>query len=88
MRLLNVTPLKHLNHFYEQFSDPSNYITHIDLSNYQVFDIDFNQNSVHKHLSNINSNKASGPDGIHSKIFKNCSLILKVSYKTGSVPKE
>ena len=51
---------------------------------------------MHKHLSNINSNKASGPDGIHGKILKNCSeslayplsLILKVSYNTGSLPKE
>ena len=84
------------NYFYEQFSGPSNYNTHIDFSNDQVFDIDFNRNRVHKHLSNINSNKASGPDGIHGKIFKNCSeslaypisLILKVSYNTGSLPKE
>ena len=45
---------------------------------------------------NINSNKASGPDGIHGKILKNCSeslayplsLILKLSYNTGSLPKE
>ena len=67
-----------------------------DFSNDQVFDIDFNRNRVHKHLSNINSNKASGPDGIHGKILKNCSgslayplsLILKVSYNTGSLPKE
>ena len=84
------------NYFYEQFSGRSNYNTHIDFSNDQVFDIDFNRNRVHKHLSNINSNKASGPDGIHGKILKNCSeslayplsLILKVSYNTGSLPKE
>ena len=51
---------------------------------------------MHKHLSNINSNKASGPDGIHGKNFKNCSeslaypfsLLLKVSYNTGRLPKE
>ena len=84
------------NYFYEQFSGRSNYNTHIDFSNDQVFDIDFNRNRVYKHLSNINSNKASGPDGIHGKIFKNCSeslayplsLILKVSYNTGSLPNE
>ena len=58
------------NYFYEQFSGRSNYNTHIDFSNDQVFDIDFNRNRVHKHLSNINSNKASGPDGIHGKILK------------------
>ena len=77
-------------------SGRSNYNTHIDFSNDQVFDIDFNRNRVHKHLSNINSNKASGPDGIHGKILKNCSeslayplsLILKVSYNTGRLPKE
>ena len=51
---------------------------------------------MHKHLYNINSNKASGPDGIHGKVLKNCSeslayplsLLLKVSYNTGSLPKE
>ena len=75
------------NYFYEQFSGPSNYNTHINCSNNQVFDIDFNRNRVHKHLSNINSNKSSEPDGIHGKILKNCSeslayplsLILKLS---------
>ena len=46
------------NYFYEQFSGPSNYKTDINFSNDQVFDIDFNRNRVHKHLSNINSNKA------------------------------
>ena len=58
--------------------------------------IDFNRNRVHKHFSNINSNKASGPDGIHGKILKNrseslaypLSLLLKVSYNTVSLPKE
>ena len=44
------------NYFYEQFSGPSNYNTDINFSNDQVFDIDFNRNRVHKHLSNINSN--------------------------------
>ena len=38
--------------------------------------IDFNRNRVHKHFSNINSNKASGPDGIHGKILKNRSESL------------
>ena len=41
------------NYFYEQFSGPSNYNTDISFSNDQVFDIDFNRNRVHKHLSNI-----------------------------------
>ena len=62
------------NYFYEQFSGRPNYNTHIDFSNDQVFDIDFNRNRVHKYLSNINSNKVCGPDGIHGKILKNCSF--------------
>ena len=41
------------NYFYEQFSGPSNYNTHINFSNDQIFDIDFNRNRLHKHLSNI-----------------------------------
>ena len=63
------------NYFYENFSGRSNYNTHIDFSNDQVFDIDFNRNRVYKHLSNINSNKASGPDGIHGKITHFKSLL-------------
>ena len=46
--------------------------------------------------SNINSNKACGPDKIHGKILKNCAVSLayplavmfKVSYNTGSIPRE
>ena len=84
------------SYFYEQFSGPSNYNTHISWSNDQTFDIDFNRNRVRKLLSSVNSNKASGPDGIHGKILKNCSeslayplsLIFKISYNTGSLPKE
>ena len=55
-----------------------------------------NRNRVRKLLSSVNSNKTSGPDGIHGKILKNCSeslayplpLIFKISYNTGSLPKE
>ena len=48
-------------------------------------------------IKSVNSsNKASGPDGIHGKILKNCaktlayplSLLFKISYNTGSLPKE
>ena len=56
------------NYFYEQFSGPSDYNINIGWSNDQVFDIDLDQNKVRKLLFNIKSNKASGPDGIHSKI--------------------
>ena len=61
------------SYFYEQFSGPSNYSTHISWSNDQTFDIDFNRNRVQKLLSNVNSNKTSGPDGIHGKFLKNGS---------------
>ena len=84
------------NYFYDQFSGPSDYNINIGWSNDQVFDIDLDQNKVRKLLLNINSNKASGPDGIHGKILKNCantlayplSLLFKISYNTGSLPKE
>ena len=74
------------NYFYDQFSGPSAYNINIGWSNDQVFDIDLDQNKVRKLLLNINSNKASGPDGIHGKILKNCantlayplSLLLKI----------
>ena len=49
-----------MNNFYS----PSNYNTHISLSNDQVFDINFNQNRVQKILSSINSNEASVTDGM------------------------
>ena len=47
-------------------------------------------------MSKINSNKACGPDAIHGKILKNCavslayplSLLFKLSYNTGSIPRE
>ena len=48
----------------------SDYNINIGWSNDQEFDIDLDQNIVRKLLSNINSNKASGPDGIHGKITK------------------
>ena len=35
------------NYLYEQFSDPSDYITHISRSYDQAFDIDFKGNRVH-----------------------------------------
>ena len=60
------------NYFYEQFSGPSVYNTHI---------------RVHKFLSNIISNKASGPGGIHGKeslAYRSVTL-KKKSYNTGSL---
>ena len=54
------------NYFYEQFSGRSNYNTHIDFSNDQVSDIDFNRNRVHKNLSNSNLKKLFGKPCISS----------------------
>ena len=61
-----------------------------------MFDIDFDQTTVQRLLSNINSNKAQGPDGIHGKILKNCTTglafpltkLFKVSYNSGYIPQE
>ena len=60
------------------------------------FDINFNQSRVQRLLSNINSNKAQGPDGIHGKILKKCaqglacplSYVYKISYNSGYIPNE
>ena len=84
------------NFFFEQFSDRSVYDIDIDWSNDGSFDISFCHRRIRKLLLNINSNKAFGPDGIHGKILKNCavslayplSLLFKISYNTGGVPKE
>ena len=80
--------------FCNQFSDPSNYNISIDFTNDSDFDIDFSHTNIRKLLSNINSNKACGPDNIHGKVLKNCaaslsyplSLIFKLSYNTGYIP--
>ena len=82
--------------FYNQFSDPSNYDVDISYSNDSDFDIEFDHRAVRKLLSDINSNKAQGPDGIHGKILKHCavglayplSCIFKVSYNSGFIPSE
>ncbi len=82
--------------FYNQFSDPSSYNIDISYDNDTNFNIDFDHRDVRKLLSNINSNKAQGPDGIHGKILKNCSVglafpltcIFRVSYNCGSIPQE
>ena len=82
--------------FFKQFSDPSMYDPDIDYSNDSNFDIDFDHRIVRKHLREVNSNKAQGPDGIHGKILKNCavglayplSLLFKLSYNTGHLPNE
>ena len=63
-----------MNVFYEQFSDASEYDIDIGWANDATLnDIDFtNLPKIQKLLSNINPNKAYGPDGIHGRILKNC----------------
>ena len=83
-------------YFCDQFSETSSYDVPIDFSNDAHFDIDFSPCNVSLMLLRINSNKASGPDGIHGKILKKCasslthplSILFKLSYNTGSLPKE
>jgi len=82
--------------FFDQFSDASSYNVDISYENDSDYYIDFDHRKVRKLLSNINSNKAQGPDGIHGKILKNCSLglayplsrIFEVSYNCGYIPQE
>ena len=82
--------------FFDQFSEPSVYDMDISYDNDTDFDIHFDHRTVRKLLSNINSNKAQGPDGIHGKILKNCAVglafpltcIFKVSYHCGYIPQE
>ena len=77
--------------FFEQFSSSSTYDIDIDFSNDDLFDIDFNCTRIKELLDNINVNKAAGPDGIHGRVLKNCSISLsrplsilfKLIYNTG-----
>ena len=82
--------------FFEQFSEASTYDIDIDYSNDWRFDIEFDHRRVRKILSNINANKAYGPDGIHGKLLKNCavglaypiSLLFHSCYNIGTLPRE
>lgn len=82
--------------FCEQFSEKSLYNIKIDYDHDDQFNIPFCHARVRKMLLKINSSKACGPDKIHGKILRNCavslayplSLMFKVSYNTGCVPKE
>jgi hypothetical protein len=82
--------------FCDQFSDSSNYNINVDYSNDNDFDVSFCHRRIRRLLSNVNSNKANGPDGIHGKILKFCavglsyplSLLFNLSYNTGSIPSE
>ena len=47
-------------------------------------------------LKNLDSNKAHGPDGIHSNILKKCysslskplAILFQLSYDTGTIPRK
>ena len=81
-------------YFYDQFSSPSHYNINIAHSLERNFDIDFNSNKVEYLLSNINVNKAMGPDDISGKVLKNCaksvsvplSLLFRKSYYSSTLP--
>ena len=83
-------------YFYDQFSCPSNYNIDIDWSHDHFNDIDFSPEMILRILSNINSNKAHGPDGMHGQVLKNCartldvplSIIYKLSYNSETLPRE
>ena len=62
--------------FYNPFSEASTYDIVIDHNNSDDFSIDFNESRVYDILSNINPNKAMGPDKIHGRILKSCALPL------------
>ena len=82
--------------FFNQFSEPSSYNVDISYNEDSNFDIDFDHRAVRRLLTNINSNKAQGPDGIHGKILKNCAVglafpltcIFRASYNSGHIPEE
>ena len=82
------------NFFFEQFSERSTYNTSPDWTS--DIEIDFCHRKIRRLLSNINSNKSCGPDGIHGKVLKMCavslayplSIIYRLSYNTGNIPKD
>ena len=84
------------DYFYDQFSHPSTYNIDIDWSNDNNNDIDFSTSKIKRLLSNINSNKAQGPDGIHGQVLKNCAstlayplaILFKLCYNLGTLPNE
>ena len=93
----NLTKANMFNkYFFEQFSSSSTYDVDIDFSTDDLFNIDFNCSRIKDLLDNINVNKASGPDGIHGRVLKNCSMSLcrplsilfKLIYNTGIIPLE
>ena len=83
--------------FYDQFSAQSNYDIDINWTdNDKLNKIDFRPYKIEKLLSEINPNKACGPDGIPGKVLKECaaslahplSILFQLSYNSGTLPAE
>ena len=66
------------NYFCDQFSSPSTYDVPIDVNGPDRFDIVFHPSTVERLLSNLNTNKAIGPDGVHGNVLKNCASSLSI----------
>ena len=79
--------------FYSQFSRASKYDIDIDFNLDESFEIDLNMGKVKDILSNIDGNKAQGPDNIHGIVLKKCaealakplSIMFKLVYNTGII---
>ena len=83
------------NFFYNQFSEPSTYDIEISLEQDEEY-IDFSTTRISQLLSDINVNKACGPDSIPGIVLKHCSTsnsaplsrLFHSIYNTGIVPNE
>ena len=83
------------NFFYNQFSEPSTYDIEISLEQDEEY-IDFSTTRISQLLSDINVNKACGPDNIPGIVLKHCSTSISAPlsrlfhsiYNTGIVPNE
>ena len=60
------------NFFYNQFSEPSTYDIEVSLEQDEEY-IDFSTTRISQLLSDINVNKACGPDNIPGIVLKRCS---------------
>ena len=84
------------DYFYQQFSEPSSYQTHIDFTNDHIFYIDFNYSRICQLLLKIDPNKAQGPDNINGRVLKNCAkslcipltYLFRLSYSTSCIPQD
>ena len=83
-------------HFYNQFSDSSNYDIDIDFSNDPFSEFTINESCIYNALKQLNPNKSRGPDDIGGLLLKNCArsisypltIMFNTSFKTGSLPTE